>query len=500
MIEAERTKVALPAQSTITKAIPSDALLYWAVGKTAEYAVDEREKWEKLDRDDAIDVLKKAHKKSSGKAADRGSSIHEVIETLLVGDEVDETYVHEDALAYLPIVRQFFAEQEPELVLSEVVGIGEAHGVTTDAILRFPKLELDATVVDWKTRNATVKKPHVVYEKEVAQLGANLDVRYWIVEDRETGEATRLPLPEAMTAVLVTFTPTSYGIHLVDSEKAVAGWRDVLSWSASLKALPKAAKGAKVVDLVAPSESPSPVEEVPVEPEAEISPEIDAPTVSEAPSVDRETLRALISAMIEEGHEEALVRSWPIGIPGLSEAADDELPAILAAVHKAEAAVGRPFDPPPSKPVERKKPEPPPVSDRRPDPDEGDLAGDDDVETVRTGYALLEPAGAEWIESVASRVGNLSISEKRSARRVVLGWALVRLAVAGWHDDELLAAVLDHSKISSSPIDVDDVIETLSRIGASGASRVSDTVSLLVTDEIKFAVSPETGRMTLEAS
>ena len=509
------TRQALPAQSTVTKAIPADALLYWAVGKVAEYAVDERSKWQALDREDAIDLLKKAHSKNSGAAADRGTSIHEAIEALLEGNEIDETYLHVDALPYLPVVRAFFENEKPELVVSEVVGIGEGHGVTTDAIVRLASVD-GLSLVDWKSRSATVKKPHVVYEKEVAQLGANLDVRYWIVESIETGEFERAAVPENLGAVLVTFSPTSYAIHEVDPVKAVEGWREVVSWSETLKRLPEAAGKPRIVevDSLQPvtrdaPDSLQPVEAVPVEPD----PVPALPAVKEEPLVvdiadsvsagmvenERKELRRRMEAMIEAGHEEKLVAAWPLSV-GLGEAPDDTLAVIEKAIGRAEAAVGMPFDPPPSEPV-APKPKPEPVRPKKIEVEEGPDVGDDDVETVRAAFLFVEEGEPmDWIKSLAERAGNLSIAEKRSARRLRIGYSLCRLAVASWHDDDLLAAVLDHSGAFSTAVEGSQVAELLSSLGASGAKKLSDTVSLLVADEITFSVSPDTGRMRLVAS
>lgn len=493
-------KHALPAQSTIMKAIPADALLWWATKKVAEYAVDERRKWENLDRDDAIELVAKAHRKASTKAADRGTGVHEYIEAKLEGTELDLSYVDEDALAYFPIVDQFFEQQEPELLLAEVVGIGERHGVTTDAILRLPNLEVELAVADWKTRNDTVKKPHVVYEKEVAQLGANLDLRYWIVED-ETGAASRMALPALMGAVLVTFTTKSYAVHRVDPELAVAGFRDVLAWHGAMKRLPNATKGVKIYEL-APSVSPSPVPEAPAQPETEISPEIEAPTVSEAhDGMIADNLRTRIEKLVENGHEETLVAAWPIAV-GLSDATPDQYGDIEKTLDRVEAKVGAPFDPPPTEPVVDRwtssvrgdeVPEP------KPTVDEGVPVEEHDLDTVRTAYDFLEADGRTWIENIAGRVGNLSISEKASERRLLLGYALCRLAVAGWHDDELLVAVLDDASVLSGAVP-DDPAPVLAGLSAAHARRVSDVVGELVADRLKFSVSPETGRMRLVAA
>ena len=495
----ERTKIALPAQSTIMKSIPADALVWWAATQTAEFAVDEREKWEKLDRADAVALLQRAHKKASGKAADRGTGVHEYLEKRLLGTWGSSSWdvLSDDAAPYAPCVDAFLRAQDPTLYLSEVVGIGERHGVTTDGVLG---LAGRSAIVDYKTRNTTVKKPHVVYEKEVAQLGANLDLRYWIVESEETGEPTRLALPDELSAVLVTFTPTEYAIHVVDPVQAVEGFRAVLEWSTALKALPKAAKQPSIFpveDVVpsAPEESSSSSVETRDDEGGEEAgsgvPASSSPDLYEGLGLIGELTRRIEKIQETDEHLEALRRLWPISGP-LSSVTADDLPKVEKVVGQIEARFGYPFDPPPSEPVLDRftatDVEPEPVA---PTVDEGDDAPEEDVETVRKGFLFVEPDGEKWLGELTKRAGNLSISEKQSARRVLIGWSLVRLASGGWHDDEILAAVLDRAEVSTTP--VDDPAPILAALSAGLARRLSDVVGELVAGELTFAVSESGG-------
>lgn len=494
----DRLTEALPAQSTLMKAIPSDALLYWAVGKTAEYAVDQREKWQGLDRDDAVDVLKKSHQKESTKAANRGTGVHEYLDAKLRGEPFDLTYLDENAALYLPVVDQFLAEQEPELVLSEVVGIGVSHGVTTDAIIRFPKLDVEQAVVDWKTRNDTVKKPHVVYEKEVFQLGANTDLRYLIVEDVESGRPFRIPVPVYDAAVLVTFTTTGYALHKVDVDEAVEHFRGLLAWHSTYKTVTKAVKGKKLHELKISAPTPeAPAATDPVETSGPV-PEENVATDSSGTTDDsiRGTLRGRAAKLIEAGHEAKLVELWPAGVPGISDASDTGLLLIEKAVQRCETAVSAPFDPAPTElPPTRFAPST--IIYPTVELDEGPIpVGDDDVDTVRAAWALLDDEQSGWLRRIAGEVGNLSMTELPSGRRVRIGWSLVRLAAAGWHDDALLEAALEHAHSLTMRGDPVGVLKTLD---FHGAGRLSATVGELVEGSLTFSVT-DGGSMRLEAA
>jgi hypothetical protein len=214
-------------------------------------------------------------------------------------------------------------------------------------------------------------------------------------------------------------------------------------------------------------------------------------------ALDEMRLRRRIEKIIELDHAATLMARWPDGTPGLSEATVDQYPAILRAIERAEADLGLPFDPPPSEPAPpRTVVDAPPAP--RP-PDEGDEAPGDDIEAVRAAWGLMETDASDWVAAIAGRSGNLSMSERPSARRLLIGWSLIRLATAGWHDDELLEACLDHSHaLDRDP--VDDVALVLSRMDVHGATRFSKTVGALVAGDLRFSVSSEADRMRLEAA
>ena len=165
------------------------------------------------------------------------------------------------------------------------------------------------------------------------------------------------------------------------------------------------------------------------------------------------------------------------------------------ALDDVEAKFELPFDPPPSEPVAVEKPKPEPVELPEKGPEEGIVPiPDDDVETVRS---LLEewaePEGREWVLDLAYRTKNLSLRELPSERRFFIGYSLLRMAIAGWSDDEILAAVLDHAQVSIG--DTVDPAQVLVGMTSSHARRLHDVVEELVHDRLTFSVRESDARL-----
>ena len=80
--------------------------------------------------------------------------------------------------------------------------------------------------------------------------------------------------------------------------------------------------------------------------------------------------------------------------------------------------------------------------------DEGPPASTGDVEALRATVAMLDAVQAEWVSSIVKLNGNLSVRQNPSARRYAIGQALSTLALAGWHDNELLAACMTTAGVS----------------------------------------------------
>ncbi len=158
----------------------------------------------------------------------------------------------------------------------------------------------------------------------------------------------------------------------------------------------------------------------------------------------------------------------------------DDLDAIEAGLNQIDP-FAHTIDPTPR---QRPTAEPRPVG-----VDEGEPASETELADVRAAWGLLEPDQAAWVKSVVGQVGNLSIEQNPSQRRVAIGFALVQLAAAGWHDVELLRACMTDAR-------VDD----LSTCGVGGAADLAFTVQAVVNEDLKFTTPKEGGPLQLTAA
>ena len=80
----------VPSVTTIlSAALAKPALVPWAAKIVAEYAVANKDTWQNLDNQAAIDLIKNSHRRISGEAMQLGSSVHTIIEDLLRNKPVD---------------------------------------------------------------------------------------------------------------------------------------------------------------------------------------------------------------------------------------------------------------------------------------------------------------------------------------------------------------------------------------------------------------------------
>jgi hypothetical protein len=126
----------------------SDALINWAVNTTAEFAYDKRKAWAELDRDEALDLIKRARYRKSGAAMARGTNLHKAAESLALGIQPAE--VDKVVLPYVEQYRRFLTEHEPEFLMSEAPIYNPELGYagTLDKII---KLDGKVVVGDTKT-------------------------------------------------------------------------------------------------------------------------------------------------------------------------------------------------------------------------------------------------------------------------------------------------------------------------------------------------------------
>lgn len=204
---APATDEQFPSMSLVKNAWPK-FLNKWIADSVAQRAVDDWDALSQLDGQARFAVLASSANSKRDDAAARGTTIHDLIERIAMGQPVDDVW--DAAVApFVPVVRKMLADLQPEWLFSEAVVISRSHrfGGTGDAAwwLR----DLGVCMVDFKTR-----KEHRCYDDEGIQVAGYANGDYMIV-DRD-GNPCRARLPEFDRGLIITITPDSYELHPID--------------------------------------------------------------------------------------------------------------------------------------------------------------------------------------------------------------------------------------------------------------------------------------------
>jgi hypothetical protein len=142
----------LPSVTTIISVLDkSGPLIGWAKRITAEAAVDNRDQmagWvEMAGRDGAISLLTKAATQKRDKAADVGTRVHALAESVARGVPVELT---DEERPFLAAYQRFLEEWQPRYLAAEemVVSLTHGYGGTFDAIV---EMAGDTWMLDTKT-------------------------------------------------------------------------------------------------------------------------------------------------------------------------------------------------------------------------------------------------------------------------------------------------------------------------------------------------------------
>lgn len=192
----------LPSVTTVLGVIAKPALTTWAANQTARYAVDNWTEIHSLitrgDPDGAYDLLKRAPWRNRDRKAERGTSVHDLVEQIILGG--DNVGVAPDQLPYVEAFRQFVSDfPGGEFEASEMTVFNLSHGYagTLDALFRFDG-RLGA--LDWKTRAGKKKGDVSAYETELMQVAAYCRAEFVLLPD---GSFERLPRVDGGSVVLL---------------------------------------------------------------------------------------------------------------------------------------------------------------------------------------------------------------------------------------------------------------------------------------------------------
>lgn len=198
-----------PSVTTILNSLPKHALKHWAAKVVAEYAADHINTIALMDRDAAIDLLKREPLRSTSRAASLGTTIHHHIEH---GKPPD--VVADEEAPYLAAFQAFCDDWQPEFLRQEITVFNRSVGYagTVDATARLPDHAAGnggTYLLDWKTGKG-------VYPEAALQLAAYRSAEWWDLGDHQT-ETKPVPLHGGL---IVHLTPDGYAVHRCDTSPA----------------------------------------------------------------------------------------------------------------------------------------------------------------------------------------------------------------------------------------------------------------------------------------
>lgn len=130
--------------TTILRALPKDALKFWAAKTVAEFAYDDSANWLGMDRERAIDYLKREPLRFTGQRADRGSAVHAAVEAFSLGRPAKPFSNVEErrcAAAFLAWAHEF--DVAFDATEFSVYSRRQRYAGTSDAIVRVPVAKLE---------------------------------------------------------------------------------------------------------------------------------------------------------------------------------------------------------------------------------------------------------------------------------------------------------------------------------------------------------------------
>lgn len=223
----------------------SEGIVQWCMSKVAERAYDRPKTLasfvEEGDRDGAIAWLKEARWEKLGKAAERGTAVHERLEGYALGKLIEQHLAGEQPelpdqlLPYDEQLRRFLNEWRPRFLMAEapVYHVAGRYAGTLDAIV---EIGGDAYVVDAKTTEklpaARSRPPYseialqLVAYRRAEVVGVSPAVqresnrrRYYVYDPALAYE----PMPATRGALALVVSPVDYRLIPVRTDEEV--WR-----------------------------------------------------------------------------------------------------------------------------------------------------------------------------------------------------------------------------------------------------------------------------------
>lgn len=189
--------VRVPGVTSVLNMLPKPFLKWWAAKVVAETAVENAGTVVQMmlsgERQGAIEFLKKSPDRFTGKAADMGTEVHDLIEQLARGEKIGR--VHPDVKPYIDGWRAFNEEFEPEYLFVEETVWSDTYGYagSFDAIV---KINGETIMLDNKTTRSGV------HEEVALQMAAYINADHIVNAD-----GTTTPLPAMSGAAVLHLRP-----------------------------------------------------------------------------------------------------------------------------------------------------------------------------------------------------------------------------------------------------------------------------------------------------
>jgi len=137
--------------------IPKPALVGWGIKATSEYAWENREVWSKLNKTDAIKLLKGSPYSQRDDAAARGTAVHKTLEALLGNTEMPQDLT-EDEQACADAAADFLALRNSKHLGTEITVFNESLGRGYAGTLDLWEVDRDGQtwILDYKTSKSGV--------------------------------------------------------------------------------------------------------------------------------------------------------------------------------------------------------------------------------------------------------------------------------------------------------------------------------------------------------
>ncbi len=234
--DADGNLIDLPSVTTILRIVNKPALIYWAANSVANYALDNLDTINELmgvlgedgDRDGAYRLLKGSPWSHRDRAANVGSSVHDSIEKMILGQDVDVPIY---AQPFVDAWGEFIRDYNGTFEASEMTVYSLTHGYagTCDALMKYGDR---LGVTDWKTRAGKKAASQSAYETELLQVAAYAKAEFALLPD---GSSERLPQIDGGSVVMLC--PDGYAITKIDMERDFAGFlaaKELFDWRASI--------------------------------------------------------------------------------------------------------------------------------------------------------------------------------------------------------------------------------------------------------------------------